>query len=117
MDELVVFKNKIREQLKENDIIIYKFPREEDEPESQVDVNNNLPFAVVGSNVMIEDDLTGRKFRGRKYPWGCVNIEDEVEKNKNKIQLYSNKICFYHFSVIVTLHYLENFYCANTPKI
>ena len=67
MDELVVFKKKIREQLKENDIIIYKFPREEDEPESQIDVNNNLPFAVVGSNVMIEDDLTGRKFRGRKY--------------------------------------------------
>ena len=109
-----MFKKKIREQLKENNIIIYKFPREEDEPESQIDVNNNLPFAVVGSNVMIEDDLTGRKFRGRKYPWGCVNIEDEVEKNK--FQLY-HLFLFYHFSVIVTFHCSENFYYASTPKI
>ena len=80
LEELVVFKRKIRDQLRENDIDIYKFPREEDEPESQIDVNNSLPFAVVGSNTVIEDDFTGRRFRGRKYPWGCVNIEDEVHK-------------------------------------
>ena len=34
-----------------------------------------LPFAVVGSNVLV-DDGEGRKVRGRKYPWGTVNIED-----------------------------------------
>ena len=34
-----------------------------------------LPFAVVGSNVLVEDG-EGRKVRGRKYPWGTVNIED-----------------------------------------
>lgn len=36
-----------------------------------------LPFAVVGSNTtMTADD--GTKFRGREYPWGVVNIEDQV---------------------------------------
>merc|ERR1712129_555581 len=33
------------------------------------------PFAVVGSNTIIQDD-SGRKVRGRSYPWGTVNIEE-----------------------------------------
>ncbi len=30
----------------------------------------SLPFAVIGSNTMIEVD--GRKVRARQYPWGVV---------------------------------------------
>ena len=40
-----------------------------------VDCDEILPFAVVGSNVLVEDG-EGRAVRGRKYPWGMVNIED-----------------------------------------
>ena len=29
-----------------------------------------MPFAVVGSNAVIESQ--GRRVRGRKYPWGIV---------------------------------------------
>jgi len=32
---------------------------------------SKLPFAIVGSNTIIEAD--GKSFRGRKYPWGIVN--------------------------------------------
>ena len=71
-EELVVFKERIRNQLEENDINVYKFPGEEEV--SRV----RGPFAVVGSNVIMEDPVTGRTFRGRKYPWGCVSIEEEV---------------------------------------
>ena len=67
-EELVTFKARIRSQLHENEIQVYKFPGQEQEG----------PFAVVGSNVMMEDPVTGRTFRGRKYPWGCVSIEEEV---------------------------------------
>jgi len=35
-----------------------------------------LPFAVVGSNATLTDE-EGNKYRGRVYPWGTVNIEDE----------------------------------------
>ena len=73
-EEMEVFKQNIREQLAEFEISVYQFPRDEDEPESS---DISMPFAVVGSNVVMEDE-DGRKFRGRKYPWGCVNIEDEV---------------------------------------
>ena len=36
-----------------------------------------LPFAVVGSNATLTDE-EGNKYRGRVYPWGTVNIEDQV---------------------------------------
>ena len=34
-----------------------------------------VPFAVVGSNTIIEGE-GGKKSRGRKYPWGVVDIEN-----------------------------------------
>jgi septin family protein len=34
-------------------------------------LKSKLPFAIVGSNTTIEID--GKSFRGRQYPWGCVN--------------------------------------------
>ena len=33
---------------------------------------------MVGSNTVVSDDQ-GNLFRGREYPWGVVNIEDEVK--------------------------------------
>lgn len=41
-------------------------------------MRERLPFAVVGSNIVISDQETGAMYRGREYPWGCVNIEDKV---------------------------------------
>ena len=37
-------------------------------------MKERVPFAVVGSNMII--DVDGKKARGRKYPWGAVNIEN-----------------------------------------
>ena len=36
------------------------------------------PFAVVGSNT-IALDKNGKKVRGRKYLWGTVDVENEVQ--------------------------------------
>lgn len=33
-------------------------------------MRDRVPFAVVGSNTILEID--GKKLRGRKYPWGIV---------------------------------------------
>lgn len=33
-------------------------------------LQDSIPFAVIGSNVQVES--SGRKFRGRVYPWGLV---------------------------------------------
>ena len=38
-------------------------------------MKERVPFAVVGSNTLIPDPDGGeRKIRGRKYPWGTVNV-------------------------------------------
>ena len=36
-----------------------------------------MPFAVVGSNTVVES--SGRKVRGRVYPWGVVEGKSDVE--------------------------------------
>ena len=61
----------ILKQLEENNISVYEFPKDETNPE-----DNLVPFAVVGSNVVVQDE-NGKRVRGRKYPWGTVNIEDK----------------------------------------
>lgn len=33
-------------------------------------VQDRMPLAVVGSNVVVE--VNGRKVRGRQYPWGVA---------------------------------------------
>ena len=59
-------------QLEEYQINVYDFPNYEKEPEE----DKLIPFAVVGSNVVVQDE-SGKRVRGRKYPWGTVNIEDK----------------------------------------
>lgn len=53
-----------------NKIKIYEFPdTSEDDEEYKLNksLQNRVPFAVVGSNAVVEID--GKKLRGRKYPW------------------------------------------------
>ena len=35
-----------------------------------------MPFSLIGSDTKIPSN-DGASFRGRKYPWGVVNIENE----------------------------------------
>jgi len=73
--EINLFKNKILLQMEKHDIHIYDFPAAELEPHQQW-MRDRLPFAVVGSNTVVMDEM-GNKCRGREYPWGNVNIEDK----------------------------------------
>lgn len=55
---------------------MYQFPEcdsDEDEEFKQQDreLKASAPFAVVGSNTVLE--VQGRKIRGRQYPWGVVD--------------------------------------------
>eukprot|EP00093_Oithona_nana_P003450 03450.XXX_33096_42054_1 [CDS] Oithona nana genome sequencing. len=65
-EELSVFKKQIMKQIDDSQIHLYQFPQE-------CEINAKLPFAVVGSNCVL--DINGEKIRGRRYPWGVVNIE------------------------------------------
>ncbi len=78
-DEIKAFKARILE-----DIAVHKIPiyhptvRENEDPETILEnkeIVSKIPFAVVGANKVF--DYAGEKIRGRAYPWGVINIDDE----------------------------------------
>lgn len=75
--ELKEFKAKIMDELITNAVQIYKFPVD-DEKEAEINssMNEQIPFAVVGSR----DEVTVGKerVRARQYPWGTVLVENEA---------------------------------------
>ncbi len=78
---LVVFENILNASIKMAFFRIYEFPEEElvNGIESEQDRKENrlmkdrVPFAIVGSNCLIEN-ADGKKVRGRRYPWGVVDV-------------------------------------------
>jgi len=75
--EIRAFKAKILGQLSSHCIQVYNFPESELEDED-LWMRELQPFAVVGSNVVLTDQDSGQRFRGRQYPWGTVNIESKA---------------------------------------
>ncbi|ALC40903.1 pnut [Drosophila busckii] len=77
-DEVHLFKKQILNEIAQHKIKIYDFPAtlEDDAEESKATQNlrSRVPFAVVGANTIIE--LDGKKVRGRRYPWGLVEVEN-----------------------------------------
>ncbi|XP_060243023.1 septin-4 isoform X8 [Meriones unguiculatus] len=72
-------KSKIREEIEQFGIKIYQFPdcdSDEDEDFKLQDqaLKESIPFAVIGSNTVVE--ARGRRVRGRLYPWGIVEVEN-----------------------------------------
>lgn len=75
-NELAKFKAKIMSELKNNGVSIYQFPTD-DETVADVnkEMNNCLPFAVVGSRETVK--VGNKHVRARQYPWGVVQVENE----------------------------------------
>ena len=38
---------------------------------------SKVPFAVVGANTEVTSQEGGRKVRGRRYPWGVIEVDNE----------------------------------------
>ncbi|GFR64146.1 septin-7 [Elysia marginata] len=75
-DECREFKKTILNEIAQHKIRIYEFPDCDDEEEMKVQrkLRDRVPFAVVGSNRVIE--VGGKRVRGRQYPWGIVEVEN-----------------------------------------
>ncbi|MEQ2165923.1 Septin-4, partial [Goodea atripinnis] len=73
--------SEIREEIEQYGIKIYQFPdcdSDEDEEFKQQDheLKESIPFAVIGSNTVVE--AKGKRVRGRLYPWGIVEVENSA---------------------------------------
>ncbi|XP_073472671.1 septin-5-like isoform X1 [Aquarana catesbeiana] len=78
--ELIQKKQRIREELDYFGIQIYQFPdcdsdQDEDFKIQDMELKKSIPFAVIGSNTIVE--VNGKRVRGRLYPWGVVEVENE----------------------------------------
>ena len=65
--------SQVFQEIQENGIQIFVPELFEDDDTSNAairEIRNTIPFAVVGSNTLLE--VNGKKIRGRVYPWGVV---------------------------------------------
>ena len=72
-------------QISQAGIKIYDFPDEssfvfEEKDKKEIrSLKSRVPFAVVGSNTLIEPaNGEGKRVRGRKYPWGVVDVSHDL---------------------------------------
>lgn len=111
-EECTQFKKNIREEITKFGIKVYEFPDVDDEgyPDHK-NFKARVPFAIIGSNVTIDND--GRRVRGRKYPWGVVEVEN---LQHNDFLALRNMLIRTHMhdlrDVTNNVHY-ENFRFAN----
>lgn len=87
--EMQKLKANILDDLETQNIQLYQFPdcdSDEDEDFKQQDreLKASIPFAVVGSNTVIE--VAGKKIRGRQYPWGVVDVENPQHSDFMKLR-------------------------------
>ena len=79
-EEIVSFKQRISADIAHHQIEIYHAPVYENEDEETVAENEEIvrkiPFAVVGANTEV-DAADGRRVRGRAYPWGVIEVDNE----------------------------------------
>ncbi|KAF7534363.1 hypothetical protein G7Z17_g13380 [Cylindrodendrum hubeiense] len=79
-EEIVNFKARILADIKYHGIQIFEGPRYELDDEETIAENNEImskvPFAVVGATNEITS-ADGRKVRGRAYPWGIIEVDNE----------------------------------------
>ncbi|XP_005186503.1 septin-2-like [Musca domestica] len=75
--ELQRFKSKILEELSKNGVNIYRFPTDDETvADTNSTMNDHIPFAVVGSREFVK--IGNKQVRARQYPWGTVQVENEV---------------------------------------
>lgn len=77
--ELAESKKLVMEDIEHYRIPVYNFPYDiEEDDEDTVEENSELrglmPFAIVGSEEVVE--IGGRRVRARQYPWGVVEIDN-----------------------------------------
>jgi septin 7 len=79
-DEITAFKQRILADINHHKIKIFEGPRYELDDDETIaenqEIMNKVPFAVVGSNDLVKAP-NGGMVRGRSYPWGVIDVDNE----------------------------------------
>ncbi|KAL7422763.1 Cell division control protein 11 [Cryptotrichosporon argae] len=87
--ELRAFKKRIMEDIEYYGIPVYNFPYDQEEDDEETIQDNSelramLPFAIVGAEEEIMID--GERVRGRKYPWGIVEVDNPAHSDFGRLR-------------------------------
>ncbi|KAJ9079335.1 Cell division control protein 3, variant 2 [Entomophthora muscae] len=87
-EEVATFKERILSDLSFHNIQIFKPTLyENDDPDTVAEVSeitSKIPFAVVGGTEELV--VNGRKVRGRQYPWGVIEVDNEEHNDFVKLR-------------------------------
>ncbi|VDM16114.1 unnamed protein product [Hydatigera taeniaeformis] len=91
-NELRALKERIMSDLDRYKIDIYRLPECDSDEEEEIkrldkEIKAVLPFAVIGSNCVIEGE-GGKRVRGRQYPWGVVEVENPKHCDFTKLRIF-----------------------------
>ncbi|EEH35859.1 cell division control protein [Paracoccidioides lutzii Pb01] len=79
-EEIALFKQRILADIQHHSIQIFEGPRYELDDEETIaenqEIMSKVPFAVVGANSEVTSS-EGGKVRGRRYPWGVIEVDNE----------------------------------------
>ncbi|ORZ40402.1 septin 2 [Catenaria anguillulae PL171] len=88
-EEVQVFKQRIMDDITHHQIPVYHPPTyPDDDPETLNEtraIDSKIPFAVVGSTKEVTTP-DGRKVRGRAYPWGVIEVDNEAHNDFVKLR-------------------------------
>jgi len=88
-EDLQAFKTRILDDIAYHDIQIFQPSSDEfDDSETvaeNLEIMKKIPFAIVGSTTLIELP-DGRTVRGRKYPWGVIEVDNEEHNDFVKLR-------------------------------
>ncbi|KAH8120291.1 cell division control/GTP binding protein [Phellopilus nigrolimitatus] len=79
-EEIANFKARVLNDIAYHKIHIFEAPTYLNEDEEalaeQEEIASKIPFAIVGSNQLVQTP-DGRQVRGRSYPWGVIEVDNE----------------------------------------
>lgn len=80
-DEIKAFKARILADIAHAGIRIFQAPVYENEDEETIaeneEISSKIPFAVIGSDSLVTTPDGRQNVRGRAYPWGVVEVDNE----------------------------------------
>ncbi|ORY84490.1 septin [Protomyces lactucae-debilis] len=88
-EEIATTKARILADIAHHKIRIFQAPRYELDDDETTAENNEImgkiPFAIVGSNSFVQN-AHGQQVRGRQYPWGVIEVDNEEHCDFSKLR-------------------------------
>ncbi|GLH16709.1 Protein peanut [Gryllus bimaculatus] len=108
------FKKRLLREIAEHHIKFYEFPEVKAKDEQLRSLKHRLPFAIVSSNTVVEEN--GRKMLARRYPWGIAEIENLEHSDFCLLRKVLLQTHLHDLKEATNVHY-ESFRCRKLAPI